>query len=54
MFKNLYCEKCGEPFSRAALAALMVDFGAQTNVDPCECPEGGDHSFIECKDNTDD
>ncbi len=28
------------------LTAMLIDAGAQAN-DPCECPEGGDHNFVD-------
>jgi len=40
------CKKCGVSFRRQALFAMMGDCGAQT-LDPSECPEGGDHIFID-------
>lgn len=48
------CSKCGVTLRRQALLAMMIDAGAQT-LDPCLCPEGGDHDFCdEDEDNTAD
>lgn len=41
------CSKCGISLKRELLLALMIDHcGAQTNRQPHECPEGGDHDFV--------
>lgn len=39
------CSKCGVTLRRQVLLAMMTDAGAKT-LDPCLCPEGGDHDFV--------
>ena len=40
------CRKCGTTLRRQMFFAMMIDCGAKT-LDPCKCPNGGDHEFIE-------
>lgn len=40
------CTKCGVTLRRQFLMAMMIDAGAKT-LNPCICPEGGDHDFAE-------
>lgn len=40
------CSKCGVTLRRQALLAMVVDAGGKT-LDPCICPEGGDHDFVD-------
>lgn len=47
------CIKCGVTLRRQAFMAMMIDAGAQT-LDPCLCPEGGDHDFREEQEKTND
>ncbi len=39
------CSKCRVSFRRQAILATLADAGCRSSVDPCECPEGGDHGF---------
>ena len=40
------CTKCGESFERAAIFAMMAQFGgAQLSWNPAECPDGEEHDF---------
>lgn len=43
---DMKCSKCGIPLRRQILWAMMIDAGAKT-LDPCLCPEGGDHDFVD-------
>ena len=38
------CIKCGTSLRRQMFFAMMIDAGAKT-LDPCKCPNGGDHDF---------
>lgn len=41
---DMKCTKCGVTLRRQAFLAMMIDAGVET-LDPCLCPEGGDHDF---------
>lgn len=45
---DMKCLKCNISLRRQILMAMMIDAGAQT-LDPCLCPEGGDHDFVDNK-----
>lgn len=42
---DMKCSKCDITLRRQILWAMAIDAGAKT-LDPCLCPEGGDHDFI--------